>query len=254
MIEHFSKRARQIKARTGPDASAAEKEVAALATRRDKASVPTGAELEKRWNKELAAFEIDPWKVALEAGRSPRRQQTIEIDYDLNPPEIAGDTSVALAASAVLRTESVLTRKALLHRSFVEAGMKGQAIKTVYGEISDLESTGKLVRLDQHKAGQHWTTAAIAAEEARLLRLVQERQRGSWFRPEAVEAALQAAPYLSDEQRRAIRHATSSRADLYPGVRGGHREDDPDPGRCRRRQEIRPPDHHRSCAILGRRR
>ena len=209
MIEHFSKRARQIKARTGPSASAAEKEVAALATRRDKASVPTGAELEKRWKKELAAFEIDPWKLALEAGRSPRRQQTIEIDYDLNPPEIAGDTSVALAASTILRTESVLTRKALLHRSFVEAGMKGQAIKSVYGEISDLETNGKLVRLDQCKAGQHWTTAAIAAEEAKLLRLVQERQRGSWFRPDAIEAALQAAPYLSDEQRGAIRHATS---------------------------------------------
>jgi hypothetical protein len=115
-----------------------------------------------------------------------------------------------LAASAVLRSESVLTRKALLHGAFVEAGMKGQAIKTVYGEISDLESTGKLVRLDRHKAGQHWTTAAIAVEEARLLRLVQERQRGSWFRPEAIEAALQTAPYPSDEQRRAIRHATSS--------------------------------------------
>jgi conjugative relaxase-like TrwC/TraI family protein len=210
MIEHFSKRARQIKTRTGPDASAAEKEVAALATRRAKASVPTGAELEKRWNKELAAFEIGPWKVALEAGRSPRRQQAIEIDYDIDPPEIAGETSVALAASALLRTESVLTRKALLHRSLVEAGMKGQAIKAVYGEILDLESTGNLVRLDHCKAGQHWTTAAIAAEEAKLLRLVQERQRGSWFRPEAIEAALQAAPYLSDEQRKAIRHATSS--------------------------------------------
>jgi ATP-dependent exoDNAse (exonuclease V) alpha subunit len=88
--------------------------------------------------------------------------------------------------------------------------MKGEAIKTVYGEISDLELTGKLVRLDQHKAGQHWTTAAIAAEESKLLRLVQERPRGSWFRPEAVEAALQAALYLSDEKRRAVRHAASS--------------------------------------------
>lgn len=210
MIEHFSKRARQIKARTGPGASAAQKEVAALATRRDKASVPTGAELEKRWNKELAAFEIDLWKVALEAGKNQRPQQTTEIDYDLDPPEIAGNTCVALAASAILHTESVLTRKTLLHRSFVEASMKGQAIQTVYGDISDLESTGKFVRLDQHKAGQHWTTAAIAAEESRLLRLVQERSRGSWFRTEAVEAALEAAPYLSDEQRQAIRHATSS--------------------------------------------
>src|SRR5665647_1511243 len=210
MIEHFSKRAQQIKARTGPDASAAQKEVAALATRRDKASVPTGAELEMRWQKELATFEIDPWNAALEAGKNPRRQQTTEIDYDLNPPEIAGDTSVALAASTILRTESVLTRKTLLHRSFVEASLQGQAIRTVYGEISDLEAAGKLVRLDQHKAGQHWTTATIAAEEAKLLRLVQERPRGSWFCPEAVEAALQAASYLSDEQRTAIRHATSS--------------------------------------------
>ena len=209
MIESFSKRAQQIRAVAEPDASAAEKEVAALATRRDKASVPTGAELEKRWNKELAAFEIDPWKVALEAGKNPRRQQTTEIDYDLNPPEIAGDTSVALAASTILRTESVLTRKSLLHRSFVEASLQGQEIKTVYGEISDLEAAGKLVRLDQHKAGQHWTTAAIAEEEAKLLRLVQERPRGSWFRPEATEAALQAAQYLSNEQRKAIRYATS---------------------------------------------
>jgi conjugative relaxase-like TrwC/TraI family protein len=210
MIEHFSKRARQIKARTGPDASAAQKEVAALATRRDKASLPTGAELEKRWNIELAAFEIDPWKVALKAGKNPRRQQTTEIDYDLNSPEIAGNTSVAWAASTILQTESVLTRKSLLHRSLVEAGMKGQAIKTVYGGISDLEAAGKLVRLDQHKAGQHWTTAAIAAEEAKLLRLVQERARGSWFRPEAVEAVLQATSCLSAEQRQAVRHVTSS--------------------------------------------
>ena len=116
MIESFSKRAQQIRAVAGPDASAAEKEVAALATRRDKATVPTGVELEMRWQKELAAFEIDPWKVALEAGKNPRRQQTTEIDYDLNPPEIAGDTSVALAASTILRTESILTRKSLLHR------------------------------------------------------------------------------------------------------------------------------------------
>jgi conjugative relaxase-like TrwC/TraI family protein len=49
MIEHFSKRAQQIRAFARPDASAAEKEAAALATRRDKASVPTGAELEMRW-------------------------------------------------------------------------------------------------------------------------------------------------------------------------------------------------------------
>jgi conjugative relaxase-like TrwC/TraI family protein len=210
MIEHFSKRAQQIKARTGPGATAAQKEVAALATRRDKGSVPTGVELEQRWQKELAAFEIDPWNAALEAGKNPRRQQATEIDYELNPPAIGGNTCVALAASTILGTESVLTRKALLQRAFVEAGKKGRSIPSVYSEISDLEAAGKLVRLDQHKTGQHWTTATIAEEEAKLLRLVQERRRGSWFRPEAVEAVLEAASYLSDEQRTAIRHATSS--------------------------------------------
>jgi len=101
MIEAFSKRAQQIKTRVGRDASAARKEVAALATRRDKASVPTGDDLEKRWKQELAAYEIDPWTVAWEAGLARNLRPVPEIDYDFDPPEIAGDTPVALAASEV---------------------------------------------------------------------------------------------------------------------------------------------------------
>jgi hypothetical protein len=106
----FSKRSQQIEARVGGDASAAQKEIAVLATRRDKASVPTGDDLEKRWKQELAAHEIDPSTVAGLA-RNPR--PVPEIDYDFDLPEITGDTPVALAASELLRTENVLTRKAL---------------------------------------------------------------------------------------------------------------------------------------------
>ena len=210
MIEGFSKRAQQIKARVGRDASAAQKEVAALATRRDKASVPTGADLEKRWKQELAAYEIDAWAIAREVGLARNLRRVPEIDHDFDPPEISGDTPVALAASAVFRTESVLTRKALLHRSFVESALQGKGINAVYSEISNLEASGRLVRLDDREAAQHWTTTAIAADEAKLLRLAKERVPGILFRPEAVELALQAAPFLSDEQRQAIRHATSS--------------------------------------------
>jgi ATP-dependent exoDNAse (exonuclease V) alpha subunit len=104
----------------------------------------------------------------------------------------------------------VLTRKALLHRSFVEAALQGKGLKPVYSEISNLEASEKLVRLDDHEAAQHWTTTVIAVEEAALLRLARERVPASLFRPEAVELALQAAPFLSEEQRQAIRHATSS--------------------------------------------
>jgi hypothetical protein len=171
MIEAFSKRSQQIKARVGPDASAAQKEVAALATRRDKASVPTGDDLEKRWKQELAAYEIDPWTVAREAGLARNPRPIPELDHDFDPPEITGDTPVALAASGVFRTENVLTRKALLHRSFVESALQGKGIKTVYSEVSNLEASGRLVRLDDQEAAQHWTTTAIAAEEAKLLRL-----------------------------------------------------------------------------------
>jgi conjugative relaxase-like TrwC/TraI family protein len=210
MIDAFSKRSQQIRACVGRDASAAQKEVAALATRRDKASVPTGEDLEKHWKQELSAYEIDPWTVAREAGLARNPRPVPEIDHDFDPPEITGDTPVALAASEVFRTENVLTRKALLHRSFVESALQGKGIKPVYSEISKLEASGGLVRLDNHEAAQHWTTTAIAAEEAKLLRLAKERVPGSLFRPDAVELALQAVPFLSDEQRLAIRHATSS--------------------------------------------
>jgi conjugative relaxase-like TrwC/TraI family protein len=210
MIEQFSKRSQQIKARVREGASAAEKEVAALATRRDKTSVPIGDELERRWQQELAIFDIDPWRAALEAGRLLQPERSAAMDYDYHPPEVPGDTPIALAASEIFRTESVVKRKPLLHRALVEASLQGTGIKNVYAGIADYEASGELVRLDRHEIAQHWTTAAIAADEAKLLRLVKERTAGAWFKSEAIEAALKEASNLSEEQRQAVRDATSS--------------------------------------------
>jgi len=148
MIERFSKRSQQIKARVGKGASAAEKEVAALATRRDKASVPTGEALERRWQKEFALFNVDPWRAALEAGRLPQPLRA-SLDYDLDPAEVPGGGSVALASSEIFRTESVLNRKALLHRALVQASLQGTGIEKVYAGIAHHEASGRLVRLDQ---------------------------------------------------------------------------------------------------------
>ena len=44
-------------------------------------------------------MEIDPWTVALEAGLARNPIRIPDIDYDFDPPEITGDTPVALAAS-----------------------------------------------------------------------------------------------------------------------------------------------------------
>jgi ATP-dependent exoDNAse (exonuclease V) alpha subunit len=92
----------------------------------------------------------------------------------------------------------------------VEASLQGRGIENVYAGIVDHEASGKLVRLDRHEVAQHWTTPAIAAEEAKLLRLVKERMAGAWFKSDAIEAALKDASNLSEEPRQAIRDATSS--------------------------------------------
>jgi len=97
-----------------------------------------------------------------------------------------------------------------LRRALVEASLKGTGIRSVYAGISHVESSGSVVRLDENEVTQHWTTAVIAGEEAKLLRLVSERMPGSWYRTEAVETALKNAPHLSEEQCQAIRHATSA--------------------------------------------
>ena len=210
VIEAFSKRSRQVENFVGRDASAAQKEFAALATRRAKTDVPTRDELEHRWQQELAVFDIDPWAAARDAGRAPRPQPDPAVDRNFNPPEIAGESPVAVAASALFRHESVLTRRDLLQRALIEASLRGAGIRSVYAGIAGLEANGTLIRLGEPAAGECWTTPAIAAEEARMLRIADGKPSGSWFRAEAIEAALDAAPDLSEEQRRAVRHAASA--------------------------------------------
>jgi conjugative relaxase-like TrwC/TraI family protein len=209
VIEAFSKRARQVEQFFGRDATAAQKEFAALATRRAKANVPTRDELERRWKQELAVFNIDPWAAACDAGRASRTQPDPALDRDFSPPEIVGQSPVAIAASALFRHESVLTRKDLLHRALIAASLRGAGIHSVYDEIASLEANGTLIRLGGRAVGECWTTPAIATEEARMLRIADGKPSGSWFRTEAIEATLKAASNLSEEQRHAVRHATS---------------------------------------------
>jgi conjugative relaxase-like TrwC/TraI family protein len=71
LLATFSKRSAQILERVGPGATSAQREVAALATRRSKADLPSGQDLEARWQAELAASGVDPWQQALEAAREP---------------------------------------------------------------------------------------------------------------------------------------------------------------------------------------
>lgn len=217
VIAAFSKRSAAIEAVIGGDrtsVSGSRKEVAALSTRAAKADLPTGAELEKRWRLEFASFGFDPWAAvreaswgpaaALERDREPKQDVAREPDFD--PPELAGDTPVARAASALFRHRNVVDRKSLIEQALNEASQQGIGIAAVRAEIIAREQQGDLIRLSPFDGQACWTTPGIAAAEAALLRAADRPDAGSRFRQEALMAAIEAAPELSAEQREAVIH------------------------------------------------
>ena len=215
LIEVFSKRSHQVEARVGRDASAAQKEVAALATRGAKDRVPSGPELEARWRREFAVHGADPWADALrhrerQAVEPERDHGGRDLDLNLDAPEVPGTTPVAVAASLLFRHQSVVERGALLRQALVEAGLRGIGIDQVYDELAALERDGVLVRLGAEPGeGRRWTTPAIAQVEATMLWAANRPAEREWFTAHAVDEALAAAQHLSGEQREAVRWAAS---------------------------------------------
>ncbi len=213
MIEAFSKRSAQIEAVTDRSKSGAQKELTALLTRQAKADVPAREELEKRWREEMDGFGVDPWTIASERTSAPH--QAIDVEHDLDhfdPPDVVGSGPVAVAASELFRTQSAITRTALLQAAFVDASLKGLGIAAVYSELREMENDGRLVRLADDEIGHQpdrargafWTTPDIAASEARMLRSADRCDEREWIKPAALAAALAEAPFLSQEQRGAI--------------------------------------------------
>ncbi|MCJ2005549.1 MobF family relaxase, partial [Methylobacterium sp. J-092] len=215
LLATFSKRSEQILDYAGAGATAAQREVAALATRRGKHELPTGFELEARWRDELAVGAIDPWLAVRHPGRDPTLAIAAEHEADretpFDPPEVPGDTPVAQAASALFRHESVITRKDLLQRSFEIAGVQGLGIGVIEAELANLQRDGTLLPLATAEmvpgASACWTSPGIAACEAAMLRAADRPLERTWIAPEAVAAALAQDTRLSAEQAEAVRHA-----------------------------------------------
>ena len=218
LLAAFSKRSEQILAYAGAGASSAQREIAALATRRGKEELPTGPELEARWGAELAACAIDPWLAARHPERDPTLVMTAERDREretpFDPPEIPSDGPVARAASALFRHESVLARKDLLQRALERAGVQGLGVDAVEAELARFERDGTLIPLAAAEqvpgASACWTSPGIAVCEALMLRAADRPQERVWITPEAVEDALARAAHLSPEQGAAVRDAAGS--------------------------------------------
>lgn len=207
LIEAFSKRSHQIEERVGRDASSAQKELAALATRGAKDQVPVGEILEQRWRDELGEIDVDPWKAAHHF--VPSHEIGKIVDNELDPPEIKGTGPVAVAASKLFRHQSVIDRKELLHAALVEASFLAVGIDRVWSELQSYEERGILRPLAGEERTECWTTASIAAAEARLLRAADRFDEHNWLRPDALETALAHSPHLSEEQAQAIRFSAN---------------------------------------------
>lgn len=206
-IETFSKRSRQIEKLVGRDATGAQKELAALATRGSKDEVPVGELLEARWKEELARTGIDPWEAARNFVHG--HEVEVAVERDLDPPEIEGSGPVAVAASKLFRHQSVITRKELVHGALIEAAIRAVSIDQVWAELRSYEERGILRKLTSEGRAEYWSTPAIAAAEASLLRSTDRLNEQDWFPHEALEVALANAPYLSREQADAIRFAAN---------------------------------------------
>ena len=137
---------------------------------------------------------------------SPEQLQGVEREQDqfVDPPEIPGAQAVAIAASNMFRHDSVIDRRRLLEGALVEAALQRLGPDQVYAQLTDLEASGALLRLGD----EVWTTPAIAACEAAMLRAADRRQERAWFAPAAVKAALDRAAHLTSEQRDAVISAT----------------------------------------------
>lgn len=213
VLAAFSKRSEQILDYAGAGATSAQREVAALATRRGKHELPTGTELEARWRDELAACALDPWDAAQhpEHALALAAARAAERDPPFDPPEIPGDGPVARAASALFRHESVVTRKDLLQHALELAGVQGLGVGVVAAELAELEWKGTLLPLAAAElvpgASACWTSPGIAACEALMLRAADRPLERSWIASEAVVTALAQDGRLSAEQAEAVRHA-----------------------------------------------
>lgn len=204
LLELFSKRSHAIEERVGRDASAAQKEIAALSTRSAKDTVLTGAALEANWRDELHQTGLDPWQLAMEPGREqPRGELEFERDLFQEPPAIAGLTPVAMAASKLFMTENVLDRQRLLETALVEASLQGMGPDSVYAEMGQLEQAGSLLRLDD----AHWTTPMIAGIEASMIRAATRPAEREWITADALTASLKVVSHLTAEQSSAVRSA-----------------------------------------------
>ncbi len=210
-LEAFSQRSAAIEARLAErgksreQASAAEKQIAALDTRLAKEAVPH-AELIGAWRE---AAEAAGWDEQARRGLVAQAEGRVEIsasgaDQEF-ARELAADRAVAQGAAMLGERQSVFTTTAL-HEAAGRFGMGHVGHDDIAAAIARAEKIGALETRDCHDrrgvAFEGFTTAANIANETTMLRL--EEQGRQQVAP--ILSPIAAARAVAEAERRSAMH------------------------------------------------
>ncbi|MEW6475436.1 MAG: MobF family relaxase [Actinomycetota bacterium] len=228
VIREFSKRTDEIAAeveRHG-SASAAARQLAALATRRAKDVAGREEELHSRWRREAAELGFTAREVARCLQREVARDVTPE-ELDALFTRLAGPDGLTSAAATFNRGDVICTLTALLAGAVDGPGvvycadrfLASDAVIQVR-EHRPSRPRGRVLesgRVVDDLAAVRFSVPELVAIEERLMAAADERS-GPAVEPPAVDAALAGAPHLSGEQASMVRAVCASEALLRPVV------------------------------------
>lgn len=237
VVEHFSKRSQEIAAelaRVGSD-SAAARQIAAVASRRAKATDRAADGLHERWRTEAAALGFDDAAVAACLHRTTGAEvddARLEALFDRlgGPGGLTEEAATFSRAGVVCALSSALggavpgSQLAALADRFLASDRVVQVREHRPGlprhRLLDA-ATGAFV---DDLANAAFTTPELAAIEARLMALANatatatDSARRPMAPTEVVESTLATRPLLSDEQRAMVRAVCGSSETLRPVV------------------------------------
>jgi len=181
-------------------------QIAALATRRSKATPVDDATLRREWGRRAIALGLSPRGITRVAGGPAR----------IVPLTISDHGAVAATVTA---NESTFDRRAAL-RATAERCRDGAPLGEIERQADEFLASPGVIQL---RHGHYTTTEMISIEQRIITGAVGQLRRGLGVVPvPIVKSALAAAPELSEEQRAMVRLVTRSGngVDLVVGAPG----------------------------------
>jgi Ti-type conjugative transfer relaxase TraA len=198
VIDHFSRRRAEILEHMEErgERSARAAQIATLETRRRKSYAVPLDRLREEWRARSAEHGLSRYRVRAIIGRA--RPPRPRVAHERTATELAG-------TNGLTRQSSTFTRRDVL-QAFAEAAGAGARVREIEAHADAFLARGEVVALDPVAGERCYTTRDLLRVECELLDgAVRRRAHGVAVAAEGdLNAAINARPTLSDEQRRLV--------------------------------------------------